>query len=102
MIPNLSLEQVFLTVVERRGSIASIDDVRREHLFACCNSDDPLEPSGGSASGDVADDERFVADCVQDHKGVGNAGDIYDEHDYLKEKKEAIEVLEAAVLKIVR
>lgn len=56
----------------------------------------------GSASGDVADDERFVADCVQDHKGVGNAGDIYDEHDYLKEKKEAIEVLEAAVLKIVR
>ena len=44
---------------------------------------------------------RFVADCVQDHKGVGNAGDIYDEHDYLKEKREALGVLEAVILKIV-
>ncbi len=44
---------------------------------------------------------RFVADCVQDHKGLGNAGDIYDEHDYLKEKREALDVLEAAMMKIV-
>jgi integrase len=44
---------------------------------------------------------RFVADCVQDHKGVGNAGDIYDEHDYLNEKREALDVLETAMMKIV-
>ena len=42
-----------------------------------------------------------MADCVQDHKGLGNAGDIYDEHDYLKEKREALDVLEAAMMKIV-
>ena len=44
---------------------------------------------------------RFDADAAQDHRGVGNAGDIYDAYDYLKEKRRALEVLEAAVLRIV-
>jgi integrase len=44
---------------------------------------------------------REYADAVQDHSGLGNAGDIYDRSEYLMHKKAALEVLEREVLRIV-
>lgn len=44
---------------------------------------------------------REHADAVQDHSGLGNAGDIYDRSEYLPHKKAALETLEREVLRIV-
>ncbi len=44
---------------------------------------------------------REYADAVQDHSGLGNAGDIYDRSEYLMHKRAALEVLEREVLRIV-
>ena len=44
---------------------------------------------------------RDYADAVQDHSGMGNAGDIYDRSDYLPHKRDALERWERELMRIV-
>ena len=38
---------------------------------------------------------------VQDHRGIGTAGDVYDQWDYLPEKRDALALWESELLRIV-
>jgi hypothetical protein len=55
--PLWSDDQIFNTVIDRRGSIMSYDAVPSAKLMACAIGDDPDNPEGWKPLSDVPDEQ---------------------------------------------